>query len=345
MSGGLSAPGFWWRTRPSLLARLLAPVSWIYGTISARRMQRPPQARPALPVVCVGNFVAGGSGKTPMALALRTLLLDAGWHPVFLTRGYGGTLGNRAGGPVAVDLARHTAAEVGDEALLLAEAGPTVVSADRVAGARHAETLGDILIMDDGFQNPALEKTLSLVLVDAETGNGNGLCHPAGPLRAPLRAQLPRADALVVVGTGTGAHGIVARAHSLGIPVFEAAIRPDSASGLSGRRVLAFAGIGRPEKVFASLRAAGAEVIATRAFGDHHVLSDGEAGSLLAEAEAGDLLPVTTTKDRARLTGVPAASARARLRDRIAVLAVEMHMGQPARFRDFILGRVGQPRP
>jgi tetraacyldisaccharide 4'-kinase len=298
---GLGAPAFWWRPRITLAAHMLLPFSLIYGFFSSRRMERGPGLVSPLPVICVGNFVAGGTGKTPMALLLAETLRDMGETPVFLTRGYGGTLGRDA--PVIVDAGRHGADQVGDEALLLASGAATVVSADRPAGARTALSLGSVIIMDDGFQNPSLAKTLSLVLADAATGIGNGCVIPAGPLRAPMDAQLPRADAVVLVGReGPAGHALRQRAAVARRPVLTTRLAPVSGHGLSGRRVLAFAGIGRPEKFFETLEQEGAQVIERHAFGDHRTYSGADAARLIARANALDLLPVTTEKDFIRLS-------------------------------------------
>src|SRR4051812_1975988 len=176
----IRAPAFWWRA-PGWEARLLAPFAALYGAGAARRLAQPGE-RVAIPVICAGNFVVGGAGKTPFAIELARRLVARGERPAFLTRGYGGSLA----GPVAVTPA-HAAAEVGDEALLLAAHAPTVVARSRIGGARHAERDGaSVIVMDDGLQNPSLAKDLSFALVDAEAGIGNGLVLPAGPLRAPL---------------------------------------------------------------------------------------------------------------------------------------------------------------
>jgi tetraacyldisaccharide 4'-kinase len=309
MRPGLSAPAFWWQPRPTLTALLLSPLSLVYGAISGARMRSPPRGRAAVPVVCIGNFVVGGTGKTPMALALAAMLRAAGERPVFLTRGFGGTLGREA--PVEVDAQRHDAAAVGDEALLLARAAPTVVCADRVAGARLAEELGTIILMDDGFQNPALAKDLSLVLADASAGIGNGFCLPAGPLRAPMARQLPRADAVILVGApGPGGDEVARLAAAAGCPVHTASLAAVGGRELAGRDVLAFAGIGRPEKFFASLREVGARVVVGRCFGDHHPYSLQDLATLAGEARSKGLLPVTTAKDMVRLAAL-ARTARA----------------------------------
>lgn len=295
----MRAPGFWRGPAPSLLAQALRPVGALYGAVASARMRRA-GARARVPVICVGNFTVGGTGKTPTALAVAAMLADAGERPFFLTRGHGG----RIAGPEAIDLVRHGHVDVGDEPLLLARAAPTIVSRDRPAGAAIAAEMGaGVVVMDDGFQNPSLTKDCSLVLVDGRTGIMNGLCLPAGPLRAPIAAQWPHVDALVVMGEGAAGEALAGVAHARGTPVLRARLEPapDSSGRFRGARLLAFAGIGRPEKFFETLRASGAEVVATKAFPDHHRYSDSEIADLRARATAQGLTLVTTEKDAVRL--------------------------------------------
>jgi tetraacyldisaccharide 4'-kinase len=231
-----------------------------------------------------------------------------------LSRGYGG----RLEGPLQVDLDRHRAADVGDEPLLLARVAPTFVSRDRVQGAQAAVAAGaGVIVMDDGFQNPSLQKSFSVLVVDGRRGIGNGRVFPAGPLRAPLTAQLARADALVVVGTSNAGAGVAAAARDRGVPVFHAGLAPDAAvvAALAGTPVLAFAGIGDPQKLFDTLTRAGITVAATRSFPDHHWFTPAEARMLCEQAEREGLTLVTTEKDLARMQGdvqVAALAARAR---------------------------------
>jgi tetraacyldisaccharide 4'-kinase len=311
----MRAPDFWWR-KPGLAALALSPFAAVYGAVAGARMRKTGAPAP-VPVLCVGNFVAGGAGKTPAALALAARLGAMGYSPVFLSRGYGGSLA----GPVRVDSAQHGPADVGDEPLLLSRAGPVVVARDRPAGAALAAAHGDVVVMDDGLQNPSLRKDLSLAVVDAATGIGNGMCIPAGPLRAPLAAQWPAVDAVILVGEGEAGEAVARLAQREGKPVLWARLSPDgdAAEGLAGARVLAFAGIGRPEKFFATLRHAGARVERTRAFADHRPYMAGEIAALLAEAEGAGLLPVTTEKDMVRVR-----AAAPDLAARIAVLPVVM---------------------
>jgi tetraacyldisaccharide 4'-kinase len=305
----MRAPAFWRARQPTLTARVLRPAASLYGAIAARRMRRPGE-RASVPVICVGNFTAGGAGKTPTALALARILRELGAEPAFLSRGYGG----RLAGPVLVDPARHGAADVGDEPLLLARAAPTVVSRDRPAGARLcAESGATVIVMDDGLQNRSLRKDLALAVVDGETGTGNGLCLPAGPLRAPLSAQWPLADALVVIGVGDAGEVVAEAAAARGKPVLRASLRPEAetAARLQGRRVLAFAGIGRPEKFFATLEACGVVIARARALPDHHPYTEGDIRKLLEGARRDALLPVTTEKDLVRIAGLRPELAQA----------------------------------
>ncbi|WP_269583597.1 tetraacyldisaccharide 4'-kinase [Roseibium sp. Sym1] len=293
-----TAPDFWWTPEFSLASTLLAPAGWIYGQVAGRRMLKRPKSRSRLPVICVGNFVVGGAGKTPFAIELAYRLQEDGHRPGFLLRGYGG----RLKGPVLVDSELHDAGEVGDEALLLARHGPTIVAADRPSGARLAEGQPiDVIIMDDGFQSPALAKDLALVLVDCATGFGNGRCLPAGPLRAPADRQVLKADCLILVGEGDAAEDAVHLAGRKGLPILHAHLIPQPNDDLSGKKLFAFAGIGRPQKFFGTLKSQGYEVRKTREFPDHHAYSQADIKALLTEAEEGGLQLVTTSKDMARL--------------------------------------------
>ena len=303
-------PSFWWR-EPGLAAALLAPFAAIYGAVAGLRLRRSGRAV-GLPVVCVGNLTVGGAGKTPAALAIGRLLIDGGQRVFFLSRGYGGNFT----GPIRVDPARHGAAEVGDEPLLLAKLAPTIVARDRVTGAEMAHAAGaTVIVMDDGFQNPSLHKDFAIVVVDGRRGIGNGRVIPAGPLRAPLAAQLDHAHALLIVGTPSRASAAAMAAATVhNIPVFHGRLEPDAdaIAGLRGRGVLAFAGIGDPEKFFATLAQAGIAASVTQSFPDHHRYSRAEAEALLAWAARDDLLLVTTEKDLARMAGDENVAALAR---------------------------------
>ena len=296
----LRAPEFWWR-KAGATAAMLYPAGAIYGAVAASRMGGKGY-RAKIPVICIGNPTLGGAGKTPAAIAVGNWLKREGKKVFFLTRGYGGN----QQGPLIVDEKIHDARAVGDEAPLLAAVAPTIVARDRAAGAKRAEGDGaDILVMDDGFQNSSLHKDLSVLVVDGAKGLGNGLVFPAGPLRAPLEPQFKRAQAMIVVGEGEAGEKASRLAKEYGLQVFHAKLVPDAASAdaLRGKRVLAFAGIGAPEKFFHSLEAAGAIVAAWKSFGDHHYYSPADAASLTAKANEGALELVTTEKDFARMRG------------------------------------------
>ncbi len=296
----MRAPEFWDQRDGGAAPAMLAPFGALYALASRARFALARPERISVPVLCVGNLVAGGAGKTPVALSLGARLKERGLSAHYLSRGYGGA----AAGPTRVDPIRHGCSEVGDEALLLARIAPTWVAADRVAGARAAIAAGaHAIVMDDGFQNPSLAKDVSLVVVDGAYGFGNGRVMPAGPLREPLAQGLARADAVVIVGDDrTGARDRIVAAGFATLPVLGARIVPGpEAEALAGRKVVAFAGIGRPAKFFVTVRDVGAKVVAAHAFPDHHVFSAGELRRLRSEAEGAGAVLVTTAKDAARL--------------------------------------------
>jgi tetraacyldisaccharide 4'-kinase len=291
-------PAFWHRPS-SWKSHLLRPLGALYGAVAARRLQRK-GFDAGVPVLCVGNYHLGGAGKTPTVLALAKILREIGETTVVLSRGYGGSLR----GPVMVDPARHNAADVGDEPLMMAAYLPVVVARNRVDGVALARSQrASVILMDDGFQNPAIAKDASLIVIDSARGIGNGKVFPAGPLRAPLPPQLARTDALVVVGEGTASDAVAAEIAARGGLVFAAYLKPHETSlaRLAGTRVLAFAGIGDPRRFFRTLRASGIEVTQERAFADHHAFSAREADALIADAKRDALTLVTTEKDLARL--------------------------------------------
>lgn len=285
----MRAPGFW--MRGGILPALLAPAAALVAAATARRVARPGWRAP-VPVICVGNVTAGGAGKTTVALDLGRRLAARGVAVGFLTRGYGG----RVRGPARVS--DRDAAAFGDEPLLLAEVAPTWVGADRAASARLAVDAGmAALVMDDGLQNATLEKTLSLLVVDGAVGFGNGRVMPAGPLRESAAAGAARCRAAVLIGQDVA--GALALLPSE-LQVLRARLVPE-AEGLEGRRVLAFAGIARPAKFFATLAEAGAELVAQAEYPDHHPYTEEEVVALLTRARRMDALPVTTPKDAVRL--------------------------------------------
>lgn len=323
----MKAPAFWWK-KPGPLAHLLSPLAALYGAVAASRLKQT-GTRALCPVICIGNFVAGGAGKTPLALAIAQLLKAQGEKPVFLSRGHGGTLT----GPALVDEVKHGPHDVGDEPLLLARSAPTIIAHDRVAGAMLAARYGTIIIMDDGMQNPALWKDLTLAVIDAGQGIGNGFCLPAGPLRAPLQSQLPLVDLCVVVG-GQAPQSIT---QNFKERVMSARLVPDAgmADALKGRAVHAFCGIGRPQKFEQTLRDCGVKLIRSDAYPDHHMFSRIEIERLVAEARRAHALPITTAKDHVRIV-----AAAPDLADKIAVLPVTLVFDHEDHMREILKTRL-----
>ena len=331
-------PGFW-HGPSSLNSNLLKPLAALYGAIAAKRLQRSGLSA-GIPVLCVGNYHVGGAGKTPTVLALAKLLRELGETPVVLSRGYGG----RLHGPVKVDPIRHAASDVGDEPLMLAGQLPVVVARQRADGVPLARAqAASVILMDDGFQSPAVTKDASLIVIDSHRGLGNGQVFPAGPLRAPLRPQLARTDALVVVGDGTAAETVAAAIAAQGKPVLRAHLTPDEAqlASLRGKRVLAFAGIGDPARFFNTLQAGGVDVIRQRAFADHHPYTQGEIENLLAEAKREGLTLVTTEKDLARLRHGGSLPGWAQ---QIVPFAVTLEFDDAALLRKFVSARLFKAR-
>jgi tetraacyldisaccharide 4'-kinase len=319
----MRAPEFW-RRHGGVWPALLAPLAHAYGAAGAARHALTEPMKAPVPVICVGNLVTGGAGKTPVALALGARLKTLGKEVHFLTRGYGG--GER--GPLRVDPARHGVSEIGDEALLLAARAPTWVARNRVSGAEAAAEDGaGIVVMDDGFQNPALAKDVSLLVIDGGFGFGNGRVIPAGPLREPVETGLGRASAVVLIGEDTsGVEERIAMARArLGRvpPVLGARLAPGANAGeIAGRPVVAFAGIGRPEKFFATLEEIDCLLSGIHAFNDHHLYTSDEVMTICEQAHSLNALPVTTEKDYVRLP----ASAR----PMVKALGVELRWSDEA---------------
>ncbi len=336
----LEAP-FWWYRRKGALGSALAPLGNLYGRVAERRFAQATPYRSRLPVICIGNFTAGGGGKTPTAIAIAALLKELGAKPAFLTRGYGGT----AKGAVFVKQ-DHSAAEVGDEPLLLAEAAPTMVSADRSEGAKAIEASeASVIVMDDGFQNPSLAKDLSLVVVDGGVGVGNGLVIPAGPLRAPLDAQIARASALVVIGEEDRVAKLIDAFKAQAKPVLKARMVPrQDRRWLSVLPAIGFAGIARPSKFFATLRNEGARLINTHAYPDHYRYGERQARSLLKEAMDRNAMLVTTEKDYVRLEGEP-DSAVVELKHRARPFAIAVEFADKNAVKELLAAAIAIARP
>lgn len=316
------APPFWW-SEPDWRAWALYPLSWLYGSVARTRMERAPRVPIEAPVICVGNFTVGGAGKTPTALALADAAITVGHKPGFLSRGYRGSLRTTT----LVDPTRHNARDVGDEPMLLAARAPTVVSPDRLQGARQLLAEGvDLIIMDDGFQSASVRFDYALLVVDADRGIGNGHVIPGGPLRAPMLDQMRHATSLLVIGEGTAADEVIRSAGRAAKPIFRGRFGVPGASRFKDRRFLAFAAIGNPGKFFESLGATGAQIAERRSFGDHHVFTDDEIVELLDLAQKQDLEIVTTGKDMVRLTSGHGKSQE--LARKALVLEVELRLEQ-----------------
>ena len=287
----MAAPRFWYQPK-GLFSTVLAPLGWLYAMGTARRL-RGASYRASVPVICIGNINVGGTGKTPTTIALAQKLISMGIEPHVVSRGYGG----RLQGPVRVVERSHTAHDVGDEPLLIAAFTPTWIAKDRAAGVKAAEAAGaEIILLDDGFQNPAVHKDISIVVVDAKRGFGNGAVMPAGPLREPVDKGLKRADFVLTIGDQS------AFDRALPVPRLRGSLKP-LMTGMQwqGMRVLAFAGIGDPSKFFATLRSLGAEVIRGEALEDHQPLTEALMTRLELEGKTRIAQLVTTEKDAVRL--------------------------------------------
>ncbi|MBU2992181.1 tetraacyldisaccharide 4'-kinase [Octadecabacter sp. 1_MG-2023] len=293
----MKPPLFWYQDR-SLLAVLLSPLGALYGAATSRRVNKAPSLCADIPVICIGNINAGGTGKTPTTIALASRLVEMGQTPHIVSRGYGGSLG----GPVQVDPKAHSADQTGDEPLMLSEFAPTWVSKDRAEGVKAAQTAGaTVILLDDGFQNPTVHKDLQIVVVDAVKRFGNGRVMPAGPLREPAHIGLKRADLLLAIGPDHARAGFTPDLPE-GCARLDGHLEPlPTGMPWGNLRVLAFAGIGHPEKFFATLKGLGADVVRGEALDDHQPYTDAILKRLETEAATRGLIMVTTEKDAVRL--------------------------------------------
>ena len=303
-------PQFWYSRQGvgPLAAVMMTPLSWLWQMASGLRWRLTKAYHSSLPVICVGNLTVGGVGKTPCVRAFALAAKTAGFSPVILMRGYGG----RLSGPLSVGV-QHSADEVGDEALELTVtcSVPVVVSRDRAAGARWIEThhTGDLIIMDDGFQNPGLKSDQAVLVFDGETGIGNGGIVPSGPLRESMANGLRRASHTLIIGADQ--HELANRIHDLaphlrpayahkGYDIKTCQLITDQTQ--SEGRLLAFAGIGRPQGFFDAIRHHGGNLVASLSFADHHDYTVKEWEHIISMAKTEKARLVTTMKDYMRLT-------------------------------------------
>lgn len=317
----MRTPAFWQKN--NWLSKLLTPLGELYALGTRLRLKSKQPQHVKIPVICIGNLTAGGTGKTPTAISLAMLLQSAGLYPNFLSRGYHGTLQN-----VHVDSTHHTPQQVGDEPLLLARIAPTFINADRYQGALMAEqNQAECILMDDGFQNPSLYKDLSFIVIDGAAGFGNQKCIPAGPLREHVAEGIKRAQAALIIGEDT-----YQLASTLPIPCFKGKIIPEYPD-LQNNRVVAFAGIGRPQKFYTSLQELGIEIIKTFDFPDHHYYTEDELQELLNFAASQKADIITTTKDFVK---IPTA-----MQDKFKVLEIKMQWENHEELQKFILSHIG----
>ena len=325
----MRTPKYWYSSRgdQKILSRLLAPLGWLYARATANRVAKAPTLSAKCPVICIGNLNAGGTGKTPTVIAITQICQNLDARVCIISRGYRGSLE----GPVEVDLKTHTAKETGDEPLLLATFAPTIVSNDRTKGVLAAMVLEpDIILLDDGHQDPSVEKNLSVVVVDAEKGFGNGLCLPAGPLREPVSQGLKRADILLSIGDHAAQSLFMDNwAEKLSIKHFTAKLSPlETGMTWSEGAYVAFAGIGHPEKFFSTLESLGAKIVHREALGDHENLSSALLGRLKSLADKQGAQLVTTEKDAARIP--------TNFRSQVLTLPVRLTLNQPNAMKDLI---------
>ena len=317
----MKTPSYW--KDKNIYAGLLAPFGFLYQLATRINLAIKKPQSVNKPVICIGNLTAGGTGKTPIAVSFAQILQELGKKPFFVSRGYGGSLHN-----VLVDKEKHTPQEVGDEPLLLAEQAPVVVNPNRFEGAKLAiENGADIIVMDDGFQNPSLKKDLSFLVFDGGYGYGNGLCIPAGPLRESLKSGLKRAQAIIIMGEDK--HNLAQKFKNL--PIFKGRVMPQSVSA-NRQKIIAFAGIGRPEKFYTSLRQCGFKLCQTIDFPDHHQYTEEELLSLINQAEKTSCALYTTSKDFVKIPSD--------LRSHFNVLEISVQWEDEEKLKQFLLSKL-----
>ena len=317
----MKTPKYWQAN--SFISKLLSPIGFIYGCITQLRLRWAIPPKVEVPVICVGNITAGGTGKTPVSLSIAKMLATAMYHPFFVTRGYGGKLQD-----VMVNNKKHTAAEVGDEPLLLSYQAPVIVNANRYKAAQMAIKDGaDLIIMDDGFQNPSLHKNLSFLVFDGHYGIGNGKIIPAGPLRETFSDGIKRADALIILGKDK--HNLAERSK---LPVFFGHTEVSQTISDKSHKVLAFAGIGHPQKFYHTLSQQGLDVVETIDFPDHHFYTRDDIKKILHQAESLDAVVYTTTKDFVKIPTL--------YQHQINVLEVSVVWDEPDRLQEFIISHM-----
>ncbi len=318
------APPFWWKPT-AWQGWLLAPFGIMYGRISGAKMDFTADSTVDAPVICVGNFIAGGAGKTPTVQMICKYLSSRKFKPGILSRGFGGAITS----PTVVNPEFHNAHDVGDEALLHAANHTTVVGKHRPSGAKLLIDEGcDFIVMDDGFQNPSLVRDYSLVVVDSKRALGNGFTIPAGPLRVPLETQLHHTDSVLMIGDHDAGIKLVRKIVRSGRQVFHAGVSVIGRSKLRGKKVLAFAGIADPTKFYDSLENIGVKIVDRESFGDHHHFLDEECEELIERAEKQNLTLITTSKDHARLREM--GDVRNRLAELTQVLNIELVPENPS---------------
>lgn len=316
----MKTPKYWQSN--SLIAKILTPISWIYGWLTQLRLRTHKPSETTVPVICIGNITAGGTGKTPVSLSIAKMLETEMYHPFFVTRGYGGKQKN-----VLVNYKKHSAQEVGDEPLLLASQAPTVVNPNRYAAAQIAVSQGaDIIIMDDGFQNPSLRKDLSFLVFDGAYGVGNGRVLPAGPLRETFADGIKRANALIILGKDK--HHLAERSN---LPVFYGHTEPVQTT-MNKADVLAFAGIGHPQKFYRTLQQCQFNVVKTIDFPDHHFYTNKEIAEIVATAKEKNLEIYTTSKDYVKIPSL--------YKSAINVLEVAIVWDNPDQLANFIKSKL-----